>query len=362
MRNIAFSVILLFSIVFLIFHCTSKPNENETAGNTETENVALRGRLLDIKGNPVPSALVYAYSADHMPPQSTTKRYLVVKDTTDSNGEYRIHAQDTGYFNIEGIKDTLGVFLDSIHVPSKTTDTDVEDGIMKRLSSVKGTSHMPGLDDSNQVRINIYIPGTNRSASPSFGGRFTFRAIPEGNYSIYFVPFYPEYAIKVVDIFVTAGDTMDLDTVWIEISGSDSVIYLDTTEFNRIFPDDKWHNTHLNIEAGNLVILDAYGQITSPANGTFTPDGSAGFGDSTFLLLNQLTYALYGRVGSGRPFKVGSLYSGIADNSGVLQFAINTQYDSVETCDTLGNCSTVFDSSRVESGSYVLDMILIKRN
>ena len=211
--------ILCICVTLFIFTvlCDKNPVEDNTAP-TPTGR-AITGNFLDANNRPVAGAFVRLYPVDYVPSISLSKKAGVSIDTTDNNGNYRIPVSDSGTFNLEGQKDTLGVFVDSIVIPNDTDDVVIPDTTLKRLSIIKGISHMPGQNDTNQVRVTLYIPGTGRITKPVIGGKFSFSDVPEGKYQIIIDPTLNDYSVKIIDIIILSGDTLNLDTVEIKYSG-----------------------------------------------------------------------------------------------------------------------------------------------
>ena len=67
---------------------------------------------------------------------------------------------------------------------------------------------MPGLDSINQIRVTMYIPGTNFITKPNIGGIFSFENLPQGTYRIIFDPTNTDYFVKILgrrDGFILDG-------------------------------------------------------------------------------------------------------------------------------------------------------------
>jgi hypothetical protein len=193
-------------------------------GGTEIPN-GIRGQLVDPQGNPVPGATLQLYAVDYVPSLSTGKQWagkrMAGTAVTDANGDYVLSVPYAGVFNIEGRKDGAGVFIDSVAVSGK--GVDVPRDTLKPLGFVRGVSYMPTENSLNQVRVTLYIPGTRQITKPSPGGAFNFPGLPEGRYQIVFDPTLDAYDVKILEVEVRAGDTLDLDTVRLQIHRSDTV-------------------------------------------------------------------------------------------------------------------------------------------
>ncbi len=182
---------------------------------TEIPNGAsgVTGRLTDANGNPVSGAVVQMVPVNYVPSLTLGKVAGTMLDTTDAKGYYWIPIKDTGVYNIDSHKDTLGVFIDSVRIPDNSNSVQLPDHKMKKLGSIKGISNMPGQNDTNQVRVTLYIPGTGRITKPVIGGAFAFADVPAGTYQIIIDPTLNTYNVKTINVTVAAGATVNLDTV-----------------------------------------------------------------------------------------------------------------------------------------------------
>ena len=187
---------------------------------TEIPNGAagVTGRLTDANGNPVSGAVVQALPVNYVP-SLTLSKSASTSVKTDAKGYYKIIIQDTGTYNIDCSSDTLGAFIDSVKVLDVSNDLHVPDHQMKKLGGIKGISHMGGQNDTNQVRVTLYIPGTGRITKPVIGGAFKFEDVPEGRYRIIIDPTLNDFNVKIVDVTVLAGQMLNLDTV--KLGGTD---------------------------------------------------------------------------------------------------------------------------------------------
>lgn len=96
-----------------------------------------------------------------------------------------------------------------------------------------------------------------------------------------------------------------------------------------------WTNTNIQISAGDLIKIEASGEVNGSVRGIAAnkwvgPDGwkrsPSVTGQAVWLLGNNSSYmCLIGRVGNGRPFKVGRQYSFTATASGPLHLGINDE-------------------------------------
>jgi hypothetical protein len=188
-------------------------------GGTEIPN-GIRGQLVDPQGNPVAGASMQLSAVDYVPSLALAKGQAGPV-LTDANGWYTLSVPYAGVFNIEGKKSGAGVFIDSVTVPKE--GVELPQDTLKPLGMIRATSYMAGETALNQVRVTIYIPGTRQITKPSPGGAFSFQGVPEGRYQIVFDPTLDNYDVKILEVNVRAGDTLDLDTVRLQIHRSDTV-------------------------------------------------------------------------------------------------------------------------------------------
>lgn len=208
-------------MVGLLIGCSDSPTKQDKSATTHI-TAGVMGRLVDAQNNPVSGVVVRLYPVDYVPSLGMSRALMKDRDTTDTDGVYEIPDVDTGTYNLEGKKDTLGVFIDSIDVADDTSVIDVPPEQLKKLGKITGITHMPGQSDTNQVRVNIYIPGTNRITLPNIGGKFAFDIMPAGKYQIIINPTFPAYNVRVIDTILAAGETLDLDTIWLTVYEPDT--------------------------------------------------------------------------------------------------------------------------------------------
>lgn len=96
-------------------------------------------------------------------------------------------------------------------------------------------------------------------------------------------------------------------------------------------PSSEWQDTLIRLQKGQRVVIDAE-DVWSPdmrnqivwcgADGVYNLPAGTGY-----LLSGANVGALIARVGSGKPFAVGSRHDFIADDDGILHFAMNENPD-----------------------------------
>lgn len=234
---------------FFFAQCSS--DDTPVAGNgSETDN-ALTGRIVYEDGSPAAGVSVRIIPVNNVP-SFAPKIYEGVARTTDEQGRYSLAGLDTGKYNVEGLKDSLGVFVDSV-----LADEHIPDGILKKCGIITGITHMEGIGDTGQISMIIRIPGTRRITLPVVGGRFMFDYMPEGDYQMNFVPITSGYSVKIIDLHVTAGQILDLDTILFSIYSSDTVD-ITTPSVYGVWGPNKTYRIHTNLQISeglNLTIL-----------------------------------------------------------------------------------------------------------
>ena len=194
---------ITFSLLLLV--CNT---DNVTDGGTETGNPVITGKLCQTDGEPAEGVEVKIYNVNYLPSgvNIDTTYY------TDSKGEYVIPLPDSGAYNIIGQASDKSVFIDSVKVED-TVDVEVPTDTIRLSGGIIGISHLVGQNDTNQIRVTLFIPGTNYLTKPNIGGAFSFSNVPEGTYALFFDPTDPAYFVKIIEVTVTAGEVTDLDTI-----------------------------------------------------------------------------------------------------------------------------------------------------
>jgi hypothetical protein len=256
-----------FIIFLLLLSCVNNPSNTVNETNTIVGR-SIKGRFLDINGKPIVGATVRVYSASYVPSFSLSKKLATITGTTDLNGAYQIPFKDSGLINIDGFKDSLGTFIDSIKIPKDSVDVIIPDKVMKKVGVIKGVSYMPGQNDTNQVRVTLYIPGTGRITKPIIGGKFTFENVPEGRYQIIIDPTLNAYNVKVVDTTLIAGDTINFDTITLKVYEPDTIDILTPSVYGHWGPNKKYRiNMTSEIPPGRFLIIDSGSTVIM--NGSF---------------------------------------------------------------------------------------------
>ena len=202
-----------------ILYCAVSPVGK---GGTDTGNPILCGKLVEIDGKPAAGAIVNMVPVDYFPSFALLKASLPrsVACTTNCNGEYRIYSLDSLDYTFEACLETNGVFRDSIKVVLDSQEHRLDNMTLTSLGRVFGVTKMPGQNDTNQIRVTLYIPGTRRITKPSIGGAFMFDLVPAGSYHLIIDPTLNTYDVKVLDIHLNPGQHLDLDTLLLNMNSA----------------------------------------------------------------------------------------------------------------------------------------------
>lgn len=190
--------------------------DDPTSSSSPSAN-SITGTLVNEDGTAGNGATVRLLKASHVPATAKTGKVLALHaDTTatvDASGTYEIPLPDSGMYNVLG-EDANGksVFIDSILVQDTNTVT-VPPDTLRVAGSVNGISLLVGQNHTNQIRVTIYMPGTDLLTKPDIGGMFSFPKVPQGMYRLIFDPTMDDYFVKIININAVAGSTMVLDTV-----------------------------------------------------------------------------------------------------------------------------------------------------
>jgi hypothetical protein len=201
-----YALVLTAIAVLLFLSCSSGPTASGGTG-TETGN-AFTGRILYPDRSPAAGVTVKFFPVDYVPlgqiPSSIREK------TTDADGYYDYSDLGPGMYNVEGEKDSLGVFIDTIIVERDSSKCRVPTGVLDRLGVIKGATAAP---ESTNLKLHVYFIGTSRYLKPTIGEGFVFDSMPAGPYRIVYDPTLVNYVQQEFDVNLTAGDTLVLDTV-----------------------------------------------------------------------------------------------------------------------------------------------------
>lgn len=221
MRNVCLKALPLLAAALLavtaFFRCSTTPSPVAN-GTAETGGAKVAGLLYNSDGSRAAGVSVNLYSANFTPSLTklkagTAKQSADSTVVTDAQGHYSIPLPDSGVYNIVGVAgDGKSVFIDSV-VVRDTNAVAVRPDTVRVPGEITGVSFMPGQDSINQIRVIMYMPGTNFMTKPSIGGAFSFIYVPQGTYQLIFDPTYNTYDVKILTVKVTSGAATNLDTV-----------------------------------------------------------------------------------------------------------------------------------------------------
>lgn len=231
MRNTSSTAIAIFGCICLAAVTCSRqgPTQDQSGNGSHTGNPAVVGRMYTSDGvTPAAGAKVQLLDVKYVPSlaSQTAKRAAQqgIGDVTviaDANGVYRFPVPDSGVYNIFGeTDDGLLAFRDSVSIRVDTvlhpdTVVDVGNDTARGAGQIRGYSFLVGQNDTNQVRVTIFAPGTKLITKPVIGGYFSFTKVPKGNYQLIVDPTLNSYHVKVLNVSVAPGKITDLDTVFL---------------------------------------------------------------------------------------------------------------------------------------------------
>jgi hypothetical protein len=210
LKAIMIPMLCLFTALLVV--CTKPDKTTGTdGGSSESPNGFIKGTMINEAGDPVAGAIVRVYQSNYIPTLDNENTFM--SDTTNADGEYELGKVDEGFYNIEGQTDDKGVFIDSVLVFNDSTKNNIPPGILKAFGAVTGNTYIKGEDDTNQVRVTLYMPGTRRITNPNIWGRFDFCLMPEGSYQL--IMTLNDEIQKLMKIEVFAGRIIEVDTIYI---------------------------------------------------------------------------------------------------------------------------------------------------
>jgi len=321
---------LLFLPLFMV-SCLQEPLQQDVVNRPDAKRV-LRGVLVTPSNLPAVNTGVKIYPSGFVPWLTGTTMLAKHAGTADasftfyadSDGVYEIPLPDTGVYNLFGVHSEMAVLIKGIRVSGEGSVTIPADTV-RVPGGIVGVTRMPGENDTDQVRVTVYLPGTKWITKPHIGGAFALSALPQGTYTVIIVPELDSYNVKVIEATVLSGDVLNLDTITLEKKAENNLIFLDSSRSIVVPPDSKWHSTGCTVNMGNTIIVKASGLVTSEEYGAFEPDGGTALGGLSFLMVNQPVFALFARIGDGVPFRIGSSFLGSAQQSGELHLAVNSE-------------------------------------
>lgn len=207
--------LLSLIVVSFCLSCTMNPGNGSEIGNSRT----ISGKIVTSDGKPAADVEVKLFASNYAPgiilakssSEKMSSRNVVIY--TNSDGVYTIPLPDTGSYNVLGeSSDYKYVFIQDILV-TDSQDVTLPADTLRAPGKIQGISHMPFLDSVNQIRVTMYMPGTDLITKPNVGGEFQFSNVPAGEYRLIFDPTISDYYVKILKVKVESGKTLDLDTV-----------------------------------------------------------------------------------------------------------------------------------------------------
>ncbi len=216
---------LVCSIVIFLFVLECGRTVQLTGGASEETNARVSGKVVDASGRAAANAFVQLIPVAYDPvdggalPDSLTA-------ITDTGGRYRIHAADTGTYNIQAFQSTgrTRSLVWNVRVSG--------DSAVAPVSTLRdpGTIKLAIPDSAHDVNGYVYIPGTTITASVNGSGTFLFLdSVPPGNVppAVYEIKNNSSSARIISDAAtVASGDTT---TIAYSAWKSSQKLYLNTT-------------------------------------------------------------------------------------------------------------------------------------
>jgi hypothetical protein len=203
---------LLALLLCVLCGCSGIGGERLSGGNTsEVGNGAVVGVLYRPGGARAAGATVHALPAGH---PGTPEIDTFPSAITNDQGEYALCGVDTGYHSIEATLDTLGTLIDSIEVRDTTAEIRAPDDTLRAFGAVTGVVVAVNNPDP-YFRFLVYVPGSSWGTVVYADSAFLLAGLPAGPRQIMLDGGRSAYGSSYW-AFVTAGDTLDIDTVFIQ--------------------------------------------------------------------------------------------------------------------------------------------------
>lgn len=206
----------LFGATLLLFALQCGQAGTDVAGGNTSDvgNGIVAGIVRMPDGSAAPNARVRAVAADFAPVLDSASLPDFIETTSDNKGYYVFSRIEGGIYTVEVSRDTLGVIMDSVMVRNTSDTSNVPDLYLTGVGTITGISYMAGADYYMQSRQNVFIQGTSFYTTPEYGGRFSLNQVPAGSYTLTIAPM-PPWVKRDIDVAVTAGATVDLDTIFV---------------------------------------------------------------------------------------------------------------------------------------------------
>jgi hypothetical protein len=150
-------------------------SDNEVAGGVSEETNTIAGVLVDKKGAPVVSAMVYCKSVD--------VDTLISSDETDSKGKFSLAVKRYGNYGISASVDSQAFYK---VVEFKGEDIELKSVALKETADFKGRVMLR--DDSTAAGITVRVPGSSWIAQTDSLGFYELEGLPVGKTDLQVVP------------------------------------------------------------------------------------------------------------------------------------------------------------------------------
>lgn len=182
-------------------------SDNEVAGGVSEETNTIAGILVDKKGAPVVSAMVYCKSVD--------ADTVTSSDETDSKGKFSLPVKRFGSYGISATVDSLAYYE---VVEFKGKDVELNTATLKETADISGRVMLR--DDSTSAGIVVRVPGSSWTATTDSLGFYKLEGVPAGKTTLQVVPADLTRFVKVeheVNVGALAG-AKGTDSVMVPLS------------------------------------------------------------------------------------------------------------------------------------------------
>ena len=182
-------------------------SNDEVAGGVSEETNTIAGVLVDKKGSPVVSAMVYCKSVDVDTLESS--------DETNSKGEFSLPVKRSGSYGISATVDSQA-FYEVVEFKGK--DVNLKSVALKETVDFKGRVVLR--EDSSAAGIVVRIPGSSWVAKTDSLGFYKLEGLPVGKADLQVVPTDLTRFVRVeheVNVGVLAGAN-GVDSVMVPLS------------------------------------------------------------------------------------------------------------------------------------------------
>lgn len=150
-------------------------SDNEVAGGVSEETNTIAGILVDKKGAPVVSAMVYCKSVD--------ADTVTSSDETDSKGKFSLPVKRFGNYGISATVDSLAYYE---VVEFKGKDVELNTATLKETADISGRIMLR--QDSTAAGILVRIAGSSWSATTDSLGFYKLKGVPAGKTTLQVIP------------------------------------------------------------------------------------------------------------------------------------------------------------------------------